>query len=320
MRRTILCALIAAALLLPGCAGGRDTSLSETELSAAHEILGTDITVEDITGEALKGDLADLSVQKVARTEYGFYVFTASPVGYNGPIDIMLVIDGTTAQTRALKILDHKETDHYVRDFENEWFTGRYAGKSVFTYLETVKLEAKRDNEIVAITGSTITAEGVTEGVNDCFEIFRSLDNPFYEEITGVIELKAGGESVGDVTLQVLEELESYRRKLTIHSSAQGDTVHDFRGARMRDALEAAVPGITDEYSTVIAVGTDGYAAELTMEEIMMENNVFIMYEDGGEPIVSHTGKEGALRLIILEDSYGQRFTNFLSQLEFIKE
>ena len=42
------------------------------------------------------------------------------------------------------------------------------------------------------------------------------------------------------------------------------------------------------------------------------------MYEDGGEPMKTASGAEGALRLIILSDDFGQRFTNYITGLTFI--
>ena len=131
--------LICAALLicLPACSGKNDTALTESELSAVQAALGAGAAPEDITSEALSDGRAEKyeSVKKVYSTADGHFIFFASPIGYNGPIDIMLIIDGTTAEKTLMQILAHNETDHYVRDFENEWFTGRFAGQSAFTYL-----------------------------------------------------------------------------------------------------------------------------------------------------------------------------------------
>ena len=321
--RRAVCLLIclAAVFSLAAC-GKTGAELSESELAAVREILGAEAQPEDITGRALKGDTAGkyACVKKVFLTPEGQYVFFASPIGYNGPVDIMLVIDGANAETVALRILAHKETEHYVRNWEDDWFTGRFAGQSAFIYLERVKLEAERKNQIVAVTGSTVSTDAVVSGVNDCFDVFRTLDNPFFRENAGVVKLKnARGEELGEITLDSLKELDSYRRKITIRSATEGVTTHDFRGVRLSEAIAAAGCGeLLSGCRSVVVTGTDGYESEITPDEIALENNVYLMYEDNGEPMKTAGGTEGALRLIILSDDFGQRFTNYVAALTFI--
>ena len=325
-RRIVIAVLcyIAVIVNICACSASRDELLlNAVELSAAKEVLGLSET-DELSMSPIELDRKNPekygSVTKAFVTDGGPYLFYAAPVGYNGPVYILLSVDGATAETTALRILSHKETDHYVRDWESDWFTGRFAGKSVFTYLERVKLEAERDNQIVAVTGSTVSTDAVIEGVNDCFDLFRTLDNPYYTETVGVITVTdETGMALGEVKLDGLKSLETYRRKLTIHSAAEGDTVHDFRGVLLSDALALLDPAFTEQYSSARAVGSDGYEAEVTMDEILAENNVFIMFEDNGAPMKTALGSEGALRLIILGDSFGQRFTSFVTELRLVK-
>ncbi len=314
----ILCML---ASLLTAC-GSKRAELTEAERAAAEEFLGGGVLLEDITGKALNSKKTDdekTSVKKVFKTQDGKYVFFASPAGYNGPIDLMLIIDGTTAKTTAMKVIRHMETDHYVRDFDSDWFTGRFVDKSAFAYLYRVKLEAENPCEIIAITGATVTTDGCVNGVNDCFEVFQSLDNPYYEGPSGEVTLTVGSEKAGAITAGELEKLDSYRRRIVIHSASEGDTTHDFRGVRLSEAIDLVDKSLLRDCSEIIAIGIDGYSAPLTAEEVLLENNVYLMYEDNGEPIKDFTGREGAYRLIVLNDDYGQRFTNFLQELKFIK-
>jgi len=321
--RRALCLLLcfAAAVTVSACGGKGGAELTESELAAVHEALGDAAQPEDITKDALSGELPEKcpSVKKVFLTPDGQYIFFASPVGYNGPVDVMLIIDGVSAETRTLRILAHKETEHYVRDWESDWFTGRFENKSAFVYLERVKLEAERENQIVAVTGSTVSTDAVVSGVNDCFEVFRSLDDPFFVETAGVVTLKnASGEELGEITLDELKTLDSYRRKITIRSASEGTTVHDFRGVRLYEAIALVDGGLLDKCKSVVVTGSDGYESELTPDEIRLENNVYLMYEDGGELMKTASGAEGALRLIILSDDFGQRFTNHITGLTFI--
>ena len=52
------------------------------------------------------------------------------------------------------------------------------------------------------------------------------------------------------------------------------------------------------------------------MEEVLEKNNVYLVYADNGAPLKSKTGTEGTMRIVILDDLYGQRFTNYLVEIQ----
>jgi hypothetical protein len=51
------------------------------------------------------------------------------------------------------------------------------------------------------------------------------------------------------------------------------------------------------------------------MDEVRAENNVFIMYEDNDEPLLKRNGEPGAMRIVVINDIFGQRFTNYLLEI-----
>jgi hypothetical protein len=52
------------------------------------------------------------------------------------------------------------------------------------------------------------------------------------------------------------------------------------------------------------------------MEEVREKNNVFLVYADNGKPLQTKNGGEGTMRVVILNDPFGQRFTNYLVEIE----
>jgi len=54
------------------------------------------------------------------------------------------------------------------------------------------------------------------------------------------------------------------------------------------------------------------------MEEVRAENAVYVMYEDNGQPLKTKMGEPGAMRVVVLDDVFGQRFTNYM--IEFVLE
>ena len=75
------------------------------------------------------------------------------------------------------KVISHEETEDYGGYIEEAWFEERMK-VPCYDSLELVKLSKEEDNEIVAITGATITTRGIVEGVNDCIRNYwRYLDD-----------------------------------------------------------------------------------------------------------------------------------------------
>jgi len=242
-----------------------------------------------------------------------------------------LVIDGGRGESIGLRIVEHVETPHYVRDMENMWFMDRFADKSVHEYLTLVRLHALADNEIVAITGATITTEGVINGVNAAFGVYQEFalglaaapvpymvrfepgegDGPVE---TGSLAIRAYGVVIAEISLEDIRALPSVRRTMSIHSTA-GVTQHSFRGTLLSNVLDLVDPELKEQYRWLLAIGVDDFISGIGMDEVRAENNVFIMYEDNDQPLLKRGGGPGAMRIVVINDFFGQRFTNFLLEI-----
>lgn len=135
----------------------------------------------------------------------------------------------------------------------------------------------------------------------------------------GILQIFADGELVGEVTIDEMREMKVVTRRLVVHSS-KGDEMFDFKGTMLLGIFDSIDPSLAEEYKYINVVGADEYSAYLTMEEVLEENNVYIMFDNGDEPLPKYDGKPGAMRVIVLKDAYGQRFTNYLTRLELVKE
>jgi len=319
------------AAALSCCAG--KTAMTDAEAAAIASISGADASgFSDISHEALTKERAGKfpAVVKVFRQDE-LYAFIVKPVGYNGPVTLALVIDGDTGTSMGLRIIDHAETRHYVRDMDSPWFVGRFQGKSALEYLTPVKVKAGSEREIVAITGATVTTEAIVNGVNSAFGVYMEHvmgqgaepvplmvrfepgqgDGPVE---TGRLAIRAYGTVIAEISLDDIRAMPSVSRTMSIHSSA-GVTQHSFRGTLLSNVLELAGAGMTETYHRALAVGVDDYMSGIDMDEIRAENAVYIMYEDNGEPLPKKNGEPGAMRIVVIDDVFGQRFTNFLLEI-----
>jgi len=327
--------LICLVASLPGC-NRNSTALTDAESAAITDICGVDPTgFTDITREVLSKELTGRfpAVVKVYRHE-NLYAFISKPVGYNGPITLALVIDSDCGRSLGLRIVSHDETPHYVRDMENMWFMERFADKSVNDYLTIARLHALSESDIVAITGATVTTEAVVNGVNAAFGVFQesllsqtAADVPYMVRFepgqgdgpveTGYLSIRAYGVVLAEVSLEDIRGLPSVRRTMSIHSTA-GITQHSFRGTLLSNVLDLVDPELKELYRWVLAVGVDDFISGISMDEVRAENSVFIMYEDNDQPLPKRNDEPGAMRIVVISDIFGQRFTNYM--LEIILE
>ena len=308
------------------------TALTEKEGAAIAAICGVDIAdFNDISRSVLTKERAAKFPAAAKIYQSGdLYAFILKPIAYNGPLTLAMVIDGG-GESLGLRIVEHTETPHYVRDMENTWFTRRFADKRAEEYLKLVRLKAHADNEIVAITGATVTTEGVINGVNAAFGLYQeyvlgqiAADVPYMVRFepgqgdgpveTESLAIRAYGLVLAEISLENIRALPAVKRTLSIHSSA-GITQHAFRGTLLSNILELIDPRLMEEYNWALAVGVDDYISGIAMAEIQAENSVFVMYEDNGEPLPKKNGRPGALRIVVLDDIFGQRFTNYLLEI-----
>jgi len=324
--------LVCLAAVSSGCAR-QDTSLTEKESAAISAITGTDLRgFRDVTADVLPKARRDRfpAVSKVYQNG-SLYAFITKPVAYNGPVCLALVIDGDRDESAGMRIVEHTETLHYVRDMESDWFTGRFAGKSVREYLKAARLTARDDRDIVAITGATVTTEGIINGVNAAFGVYQEYaleepagDVPYMVRFepgdgdgpveTGSLAFRAYGLVLAEISIDEIRALPSVKRTMRIHSTA-GVTQHEFRGTLLSNIMGLADPVMTEEYSWILAIGVDDYSAGISMDEVTAENGVYVMYEDNGEPLQKRNGEPGGMRVVVLNDVFGQRFTNYLLEI-----
>jgi len=338
-KRALLMAALFVMLMLPAAilsACGDIPEPSETELEALNQIFGKDyssgdykVITEDVMTENRKEKFK--AVKKVFITPEEDYAFISKPFAYNGPVTLAVGIDAESNETIGIQIVEHEETEHYVRDMKNSWFIDRFEGKNIDRYLRPVKLESKKNNEIVAITGATVTTEGIINGVNACMGVYSEYKSgktaeavPYMvkfereegegPEETGTVAIRSYGVVIGEISLEEIKKMPSVKRTMSIHSTS-GTTNHSFRGTLLSNIIAAVDPELLTTYEWVQPVGVDDYLSDISMEEVLAENCVYVMYEDNGEPLKTKTGKDGAMRVVVLDDIFGQRFTNYLIEI-----
>jgi Na+-translocating ferredoxin:NAD+ oxidoreductase RnfG subunit len=98
-----------------------------------------------------------------------------SSQGFKGLMQFQVDIDLNTEQISQVRVLSQQETEDYGGYVTEGWFLDRFVGKNVGTKLRLVKLAASSPEEVVAITGATVTSRGALDAVNKCLDNYQRL-------------------------------------------------------------------------------------------------------------------------------------------------
>ena len=101
------------------------------------------------------------------------YTIKTAPSGYGGTFDCMVGIS-KDGKITGVNMSNMQETAGLGAKAVEPEFRGQYKGKEA-KELVVAKGSAKGDNEILAISGATITSTAVTNGVNSAIKLFDTL-------------------------------------------------------------------------------------------------------------------------------------------------
>ena len=99
-------------------------------------------------------------------------IYAVETKGYSGLISTLAGFDIATAKLTAIKVLSQRETPGLGAKAKESRFQERYKNKNSTVPLEVTKTAPTKENQIQAITASTITSKAVTKGVNAAREHF----------------------------------------------------------------------------------------------------------------------------------------------------
>lgn len=101
------------------------------------------------------------------------YAEEVSRQGFEGLIEALLLINIDENKIEQVNIISHKETLEYGGYVDKPWFLNRFKDKSLDKHLKLVKMMEQSEEEIVAITGATITSQALIDGINQGMDHFK---------------------------------------------------------------------------------------------------------------------------------------------------
>lgn len=118
------------------------------------------------------------------------------------------------------------------------------------------------------------------------------------------------------VDFDTILELKEVEFPAVLRRSGRPAVDTSYTGVQLKDLLEK-VGAKTEGKSQVITKAVDGYVVALSMEEVLEEDNVYIVYKRDGEDLGrKEDGGSGPYQLIIRKDPFAQRWNKFLMEIE----
>lgn len=95
--------------------------------------------------------------------------------GFHDGLIIGVEINTASNAISQVKILAHQETIDYGGVVDQGWFTQKYHQQSINKPTNTVRYMSKNEDDIVAMTGATITSQAINHIINQAKELALML-------------------------------------------------------------------------------------------------------------------------------------------------
>lgn len=177
------------------------------------------------------------------------YTIKTSSKGYGGAIELMVGISKDSKIT-GVEIGNHSETPGLGSKATEPMFKNQYVDKDVSNSLLVVKGSANNDNEISAISGATITSNGVTNGVNAAMKIYN-------EKLSG-----NDNEMAYDENIDPKEKIFKSASFTELKGKAEGEVLRVYEAKNGDEIIGYIFDTETDGYSekteVLVGITTDG--------------------------------------------------------------
>lgn len=142
---------------------------------AKQAVLASAETFEEIAHQDESGLVKAVFEGKDASGITVGWCVNVAPNGYGGALDMMVGVLGDFTIS-GVEVVSHSETAGLGAKAQDPAFSSQFAGKETDLPLSVIKNGTPKANEIVAISGATITSTAVKDGVNAATATVRGLN------------------------------------------------------------------------------------------------------------------------------------------------
>jgi len=252
--------------------------------------------------------------------------YVVSSVGYNGPIELLAAMDTEKNSLKAIKILNLKETLDYAEHIESQWFLDRFKSIIADKYLNLVVLDKENPEDIIQVTGATVSSQAVINGVNAAIGAYQYINNKIemgkvsdvvpqemwqQDENSFSINWEGGSVRINSDELKEYDQVEI--DAVLINTTGTKINMH-VKGPDLSDILNKE--GIyLDNYQGIGVSGRDGYYTMVDKEKLKA-NQVILGWEFDGKEIKDD---EKPIRVVI-PNEMGPYWVKMVSNIDLYEE
>ena len=131
-----------------------------------------------------------------------------------------------------------------------------------------------------------------------------------------ILAIKSGDKELAEVNMELITGLGEEEFKANLKKSGKPPVEHSYTGVPMKN-LFAELEIDTANITTVVLKAIDGYSSALTLDEVMEDDNVYIVYKMDGESLGNaENGGDGPYLALIRKDPYSQRWCKLLTEID----
>ena len=215
----------------------------------------------------------------------------SSCVGYNGPVEILAAFDGP--DLKGIEIIEHTESPDYAEHIEKEWFLERFRELGADKYLNLAALDKESPEDIVQVTGATVSSQAVVSAVNAAIGAYQYLNNGIeMAAVADVVPQEMWQKDVNSFainwdggTLRIdTDEIKTYEqveRDVVLINTTGTHTDMHVKGPTLQAVLQAEGMDLSS-FAGIGITGRDGYYTLVDKEKLEL-NEVILAWEVDGK-------------------------------------
>lgn len=220
--------------------------------------------------------------------------YVVSCVGYNGPIDLLAAMNSEEDTLIGIKILEHEESMDYAGHIEEDWFLNRFKNTLVSKYLNLVVLDKENPEDIIQVTGATVSSQAVVNAVNSAIGAYQYKHNnlqmskvpdvvpqEMWEKDINSIAINWDGGSIRINTDKIKEYDQVIVDSVLINTTGT-KTPMKLEGPTLRSILETEKIDLRD-YEGIGITGRDGYYTMVDKEKLDVSDVILAWKVDNKE-------------------------------------
>ncbi|WP_312811107.1 FMN-binding protein [Sedimentibacter sp.] len=229
------------------------------------------------------------SVKRGYKIDGEIKAYVTDCIGYNGPVEVLSAFDTEENKLIGIKILKHEESLDYAEHIEKDWFLERFKNIFAGKYLNLVVLDKENDEDIVQVTGATVSSQAVVTAVNAAVGVFQYQNNNVeMAKVADVVPQEMWQKDInsflinweeGSVRIDTdeIKQYEQLEMDVTLINTTGTETDMHVKGPALRHVLEKEGINLS-EYEGIGITGRDGYYTLIDKEKLNL-NDVILVWE-----------------------------------------